>query len=154
MKHHQEAYLSSGICSQDSTTCGTPSDVAILCASLPRRDTPSSMHYALLLMQLDHIEIRCEVEPLEASTVYGADSDLYFGQCYQGPGFCRTVEFITGPFGVCVGIPTFGATCNDVNGCKRMTSERSLTCSGDSATVSLMLTRHAETSTVAPSTTG
>jgi hypothetical protein len=44
---------------------------------------------------------------------------LHFGQGYQGPGFCRTVGFNTAHLGVCVGIPTFGAPCNDGNGCTK-----------------------------------
>jgi hypothetical protein len=45
------------------------------------------------------------------------DGEYYFGKCNQGPGFCKAVESEFGNFGICVGIPTFGATCDDYNQC-------------------------------------
>jgi hypothetical protein len=64
-------------------------------------------------------ERRCIPSPKETGTICGQDGDYYFGQCNQGPGFCRTVESEFGTFGVCVGIPTFGATCYDYNECTK-----------------------------------
>jgi hypothetical protein len=37
--------------------------------------------------------------------------------CNEGPGFCKELESDYGPFGMCLGVPTFGAECNDGNQC-------------------------------------
>jgi hypothetical protein len=64
-------------------------------------------------------ERRCIPSPRELGTPCGEDGDYYFGQCNQGPGYCVAIESEFGNFGVCVGIPTFGAPCNDFSVCTK-----------------------------------
>jgi hypothetical protein len=60
---------------------------------------------------------RCIPEPRETGTPCGEDENFDFGQCNRGPGFCKKVESEFGDFGICVGIPTFGASCDDEQQC-------------------------------------
>jgi hypothetical protein len=60
---------------------------------------------------------RCSSKPKRTGTPCGTDGDYEFGQCNQGPGFCRTLESSFGSMGICVGIPSFGATCDDGRQC-------------------------------------
>jgi hypothetical protein len=64
-------------------------------------------------------ERRCIPSPRETGTPCGEDGDYYFGMCNNGPGFCKEVESEFGNFGICVGIPVFGAPCNDYEVCTK-----------------------------------
>jgi hypothetical protein len=61
----------------------------------------------------------CEFEPVTPGTPCGDGDGFTFETCNQGPGFCRTVELDYGDVGVCVGIPTVGASCSDYDECTK-----------------------------------
>lgn len=58
-------------------------------------------------------------EPRQTGIPCGLDGDYYFGQCNEGPGFCKTVESKFGDFGICVGIPKVFSPCNDYDPCTK-----------------------------------
>jgi hypothetical protein len=72
-----------------------------------------------VLCSCNRDERRCEPEPLETGTPCGVDGDYYFGTCNQGPGFCKKLDSEFGDYGICVGVPKFGAPCDDYNRCTK-----------------------------------
>jgi hypothetical protein len=61
----------------------------------------------------------CEPEPVTPGTPCGDGDGFTFEICNQGPGICSIEERYYGDLGVCVGVPTVGASCNDNNQCTK-----------------------------------
>jgi hypothetical protein len=77
------------------------------------------VHDSVVHCRCNTTEFICIPEPVAPGTPCGDGDSFVFEMCNQGPGFCSAVESEDGDIGVCVGIPTVGASCNDYEQCTR-----------------------------------
>jgi hypothetical protein len=71
------------------------------------------------LCRCNRTERRCNPKPVVPGTPCGKDDEYYFQACNVGPGVCLTSNSRDDGYGVCVGTPTVGASCDDFRECTR-----------------------------------
>jgi hypothetical protein len=69
------------------------------------------------LCRCNRTERRCNPQAVVPGTPCGKDDEYYFTACNVGPGVCLTAIYGGDDYGICVGTPTVGASCDDYSDC-------------------------------------